>query len=244
VTNTRPRPPGAEKAVEAFVIVFGFLVGSGFDDFAKKDGWFWVPYAMGVSVVARFTLGCILHLRTEYVRETPPAEAKEAEALRRRLLLSVLFLMLYGLLMRISGTVPSSGKIEDLGQFLLFQFLVFAVSTLWGFVLPFLHHEDRKSVWQFWQFIDLMNCLALVAVWFIMSEGHPRLALVFGGLSYASLFVADVYVLARCADGIEQKDPCWITKVGQWMVGQAGWVRSVAATDTPPDPPPAPTASI
>jgi hypothetical protein len=201
--TAQPDSRGLETGIQAAIVIFGFLVGSGFDELAETGGWYWFAYGMGISVVARFTIGASLHLHLEYLAGGRPQKA------RWGLVWDVFFLFIYGLLMRMSGEVngeQSEKLIAELHlpalpvgepriiQFVLCQLLLFYVAVFSAGVRTRFgtRHGPAADLWRTWLLVDSANVLALVVMFVLCMFRMPRQAMLVGAGAYVLLMVWDV----------------------------------------------------
>lgn len=220
-TNSNPTGSAIAQCIEAFIIVFGLIIGSGFDGLSMGGFADKMLYAIALSVVARFTLGSVLHLHIEHLRAESNLEPIKKQR-RRALLVDVSFLVLFGLVLRFSGSpVPL--------VFFLYQTITFALAVIWGVVSP-VFHPTPNGEWGFWRTIDILNLLvaagAAIALCALPPEvtlpvlhlAVPRseLVIMVAAAGYTALFGWDVALLLRCADGTEKgASASWASRLWQ-----------------------------
>ena len=159
------------KVIEVFMLVFGFVVGSGFDsllEWRQEESWQQkliraLLYGMGISVITRFSLGSALHLHIEY---GVTANWSDRGLRRSALFFDVMFFLLYAMILRYAVAF------DDITCFFVGQVLLFAVALVWAFVvwawLARCHSHKTRVRWKFWNYIDGLNfLLALLALWLL-----------------------------------------------------------------------------
>jgi hypothetical protein len=115
-----PGPAGVHvslaKSAEAINVVFGFVIAAGFDKQIDQHPGVvgWCMFIIGLTFVARFTLGAANHLSYEYSENDAVkgllahATMPNARVLLRSLLLQdFVFLIAYGIMARLAGATPN-----------------------------------------------------------------------------------------------------------------------------------------
>jgi hypothetical protein len=195
--------------VEAVIVVFGLVVGSGLDsvleegfpaDLASQEAWLrLLEYAIAMSVIARFTLGGALHL--------PHAHR---DGVLRPLAYDISFFFAFGLMLRVSAVST------DVAWFFCCQMLLFALAICWGLgknakdwwgdfqdaVYP-PQGVDRHTAfrpWSHWAFLDSLNLAIALVAWVCHVAGAGELVvLVPAALVYAVLLGVDCRLILRSA---------------------------------------------
>jgi hypothetical protein len=201
------------KVIEGLMIVFGIVVGSGFDTLlafeGKSDEQSLIGallYGMGISVVARLSLGGALHLHIEYgVNPT----WTDRLGRRRALFWDIAFFVAYAMILRYAAALGTSKS------FFVGQMAMFSVAFGWSLIDERVV-KKRWEHWGFWKKIDLGN-LVVAAIAFgllhfakLADEGVKEL-LVLGlvSLCYLALGACELCCLLATADKAQQKKVRW-----------------------------------
>lgn len=201
------------KVIEGLMIVFGIVVGSGFDTLLEFDGKCAeqrvigaLLYGMGISVVARLSLGGALHLHIEYGVNPTWTDRRRR---RRTLFWDIAFFVAYAMILRYAAAFGTSK------WFFAGQMAMFSVGLGWG-LLDERVVGKRWEYWGFWKKIDSGN-LVVAAIAFgllhfakLADEGFQEL-LVLGvaSLSYLALGACELCCLLAVADKAQQKKVRW-----------------------------------
>ena len=208
------------KVLEVLRIVFGIVVGSGFDTLLDFEGKSQeqqlvgaLLYWMGISVVARLSLGGALHLHIEY---GPKSTWTDAMTRRRALFWDIAFYVAFALILRYAAALGTSVPPAQSEQhkwfgavpFFAGQVILFSIALSWGcFSKRVVKKPPQRGDWSFWTKIDAWNlvvaalalCLLHVAG-FAKETNRLLYLLVIAAFLYGAIGVWELRCLLAAAD--------------------------------------------